>query len=198
MDKTKNVLKVITLVYSMSNLPEYPDNTQSLSAKERIALVESDKIRKSGQIAIALVLIGFALVFLGLYAFFKADDAFLSYLAVGMASLVFAGIGAAFAIFGLGRTVGRTPPTASLASSSSGQYARDNDVKNFTARVNYLKEELKNSIEEKSKVEAMQMNPDFKVLYLNLLDREISKTKRELAEAERQLQEMMNSPFYHN
>ena len=79
-----------------------------LTPAERIALVDSDETRKNGQIGIALGLIVFAMAFLSIYAFFKADAAFLTYMATGVLSLVFAGIGAAFAIFGLGRTVGST------------------------------------------------------------------------------------------
>lgn len=77
-----------------------------LTPAERIALVDSDRTRRNGQIGIALGLIIFAMAFLSIYAFFKADAAFLTYMATGVLSLVFAGIGAAFAIFGLGRTVG--------------------------------------------------------------------------------------------
>ncbi len=77
-----------------------------LTPAERIALVDQDRVRRNGQIAIAITLIAFAMGFLAVYAFFKADTAFLTYMATGILSLVFAGIGAAFAIFGLGRTVG--------------------------------------------------------------------------------------------
>lgn len=77
-----------------------------LTPSERIALVDNDKVRKNAQIGIALSLIVFAMVFLIIYAFYYADSAFLTYMATGILSLIFAGIGAAFAIFGLGRTVG--------------------------------------------------------------------------------------------
>lgn len=79
-----------------------------LTPAERIALVDNDKVRRNGQIGIAIMLIVFAMAFLTAYAYLKADDAFLVYMATGILSLVFAGIGAAFAIFGLGRTVGST------------------------------------------------------------------------------------------
>ncbi len=85
----------------------YPDNTSSLSELERIELVKSDNIRRWGQIILSFILIGFALGFLAWYVLLKADDAFLNYVAVGMLSLIFGGIGAALAIYGLGRTVGR-------------------------------------------------------------------------------------------
>lgn len=81
---------------------------QPLTPAERIALVDNDAIRRIGQIGIAITLIAFALGFTAVYAFYKADDAFLTFMATGILSLVFAGIGAAFAIFGLGRTVGST------------------------------------------------------------------------------------------
>ncbi len=79
-----------------------------LTPAERIALVDQDKARRNGQIVIAITLIVFAMGFLAVYAFYKADAAFLAYMATGILSLVFAGIGAAFAIFGLGRTIGST------------------------------------------------------------------------------------------
>lgn len=79
-----------------------------LTPAERIALVQSDKARRYGQIIIAFILIGFSLGYLTYYSIYKADDAFLSYLGTGMLALVFAGIGAAYAIMGLGRTVGST------------------------------------------------------------------------------------------
>lgn len=79
-----------------------------LTPAERIALVDKDQVRRNGQIAISIGLIVFAMGFLAVYAYFKADDAFLTFMSTGILSLVFAGIGAAFAIFGLGRTVGST------------------------------------------------------------------------------------------
>ena len=79
-----------------------------LTPEQRIALVQKDRLRRYGQIAITFILIGFSLGFVAWYAFAKADDAFLSYMATGMLGVVFAGIGAAYAIMGLGRTVGST------------------------------------------------------------------------------------------
>lgn len=79
-----------------------------LTPGQRIALVEKDRARRLGQIAITFILIGFSLGFVAWYAYAKADDAFLSYMATGMLGVVFAGIGAAYAIMGLGRTVGST------------------------------------------------------------------------------------------
>jgi len=77
-----------------------------LTPAERIALVDKDRIRRIGQIILTFILIGFSLGFVAWFAFYKADGAFLSYMATGMLGVVFAGVGAAFAIMGLGRTVG--------------------------------------------------------------------------------------------
>jgi len=79
-----------------------------LTPAERIALVQSDKARRYGQIIIAFILIGFSLGYLTWFSIYKADETFLAYLGTGMLALVFAGIGAAYAIMGLGRTVGST------------------------------------------------------------------------------------------
>lgn len=81
---------------------------QPLTPSERIALVQNDRARRYGQIIIAFILIGFSLGYLTWFSIYKADGAFLSYLGTGMLALVFAGIGAAYAIMGLGRTVGST------------------------------------------------------------------------------------------
>jgi len=83
-------------------------STQNLSEKERIELVDKDRIRRIGQILITFLLIGFSLGFVAWFAYAKADEAFLSYMATGMLGVVFAGVGAAYAIMGLGRTVGST------------------------------------------------------------------------------------------
>ena len=77
-----------------------------LTPAERIALVDKDRIRRYGQIILTFILIGFSLGFVAWFAFYKADGAFLSYMATGMLGVVFAGVGAAYAIMGLGRTVG--------------------------------------------------------------------------------------------
>ncbi len=77
-----------------------------LTPAERIALVDKDRIRRYGQIVLTFILIGFSLGFVAWFALYKADGAFLSYMATGMLGVVFAGVGAAYAIMGLGRTVG--------------------------------------------------------------------------------------------
>jgi len=102
---------------------------QPLTPAERIALVESDKARRYGQIIIAFILIGFSLGYLTYYSIYKADDAFLSYLGTGMLALVFAGIGAAYAIMGLGRTVGSNnnpnPATIAAMMSIMGEFQKN-------------------------------------------------------------------------
>ena len=77
-----------------------------LSPSGRIKLVQKDRARRYGQIVITFLLIAFSIGFIAWYAMNKADDQFLLYMAVGMMALVFGGIGAAYAIMGLGRTVG--------------------------------------------------------------------------------------------
>ncbi len=88
-------------------LVDLPDHLEEISTAERMAIVQADKIRKYGQIAIALTLITSSLGYLAWYSAFKASDQFLETLAIAMMALVIAGMGAAYAIFGLGRTVGR-------------------------------------------------------------------------------------------
>ncbi|KKN75473.1 hypothetical protein LCGC14_0380940 [marine sediment metagenome] len=83
------------------------EHLEELSTAERMAIVKTDKVRKYGQISIALVLIISSLGYLAWYAAFKASNQFLETLAIAMMALVIAGMGAAYAIFGLGRTVGR-------------------------------------------------------------------------------------------
>jgi hypothetical protein len=84
-----------------------PDHLEEVSTEERIKLVEGDNTRRRGQLGIAFVLITFMLGYLTYYTVFLADEAFRAALAADMRVLVIMGIGAALAIFGLGRTVGR-------------------------------------------------------------------------------------------
>jgi len=84
-----------------------PEHLEEASTEERIQLVQDDRARRYGQIIMAFILVGFSIGFVVWYAVEKADTAFLNYMAVGLMSLVFAGVGAAYAIFGLGRTVAR-------------------------------------------------------------------------------------------
>ena len=79
-----------------------------LTPAERIALVQDDKTRRGFQIGIAVFIIAFGIGFLVWFVLTKADANFLNYMAVGVLALVFGGMGAAYAIFGLGRTVGST------------------------------------------------------------------------------------------
>ena len=84
-----------------------PEHLEEVSTAERIELVDGDNIRRTGQIVIAFILIGFMLGYLSWFLVFRADDSFLSDFASRMETLVIMGVGAALAIFGLGRTVGR-------------------------------------------------------------------------------------------
>lgn len=79
-----------------------------LTPAERIALVQNDKERRAFQIGIAVFIIAFGIAYLTWFVVFKADSNFLNYMAVGVLALIFGGMGAAYAIFGLGRTVGST------------------------------------------------------------------------------------------
>lgn len=70
-------------------------------------MVQGDSVRRWGQIIIAFVLIGSAIIYLGYYTIVLAEAEFKMALANDMRVLVIMGIGAALAIFGLGRTVGK-------------------------------------------------------------------------------------------
>lgn len=83
------------------------EDLEEVSTAERIGLVEGDSVRRWGQIIIAFILIGSAIGYLGYYTILVADSEFQESLAQDMRVLVIMGIGAALAIFGLGRTVGR-------------------------------------------------------------------------------------------
>jgi len=83
------------------------DHLEEVDTKERIELVQDDPIRRYGQLAIAFTLIGSMLGYLGWYTITQADGEFRLGLAEDMRVLVIMGIGAALAIFGLGRTVAR-------------------------------------------------------------------------------------------
>ncbi len=83
------------------------DHLEEVSTQERIDLVKNDGVRRWGQIIIAFILIGSAIGYLGYYSIVLADDSFQLELANEMKVLVIMGVGAALAIFGLGRTVGR-------------------------------------------------------------------------------------------
>ena len=88
-------------------MSENSDHLEELSTIERIALVQDDRVRKYGQLIMSFVFVGAMLGFLGWYAIAKADDEFLNMMAIGMYTLFAMAVGAALAIFGLGRTVGR-------------------------------------------------------------------------------------------
>ena len=86
---------------------EIPEHLEEVSTKERIELVKDSRIRENGQIAIALVLVAFVLGWSGFYLVYLADPVTQATAFTSMFTLLIAGAGAAFAIFGLGRTVGR-------------------------------------------------------------------------------------------
>lgn len=77
------------------------------STKERIKMVQNDSVRRWGQIIIAFLLIGSMMGYLGWYTITQADGEFRLSMAEDMRVLMIMGVGAALAIFGLGRTVGR-------------------------------------------------------------------------------------------
>lgn len=89
------------------NIVSENTNLEESSTKERIDLVNDDSVRRWGQIIVAFVLIFSAIIYLGYYALFVSDAEFKLSLAEDMRVLVIMGVGAALAIFGLGRTVGR-------------------------------------------------------------------------------------------
>ena len=83
------------------------DHLEEVSTKERINIVQDEPVRRYGQIIIAFILIGSMIGYLGWYTITQSDDAFKLGLAQDMRVLVIMGIGAALAMFGLGRTVAR-------------------------------------------------------------------------------------------
>lgn len=89
-------------------MSDIPKHLEEVSTKERIALVDNDRIRRLGQISIALILIGAMISYLFWYTLFAGDAEFKLAMANDMKVLLIMGVGAALAIFGLGRTVGRT------------------------------------------------------------------------------------------
>ena len=88
-----------------------PKHLEEVDTAERIALVQADKVRRLGQLILSFIFIGGMVVYLGWYTVFKADDAFQNMVAIGMYTLFAMGVGAALAIFGLGRTVSRKRST---------------------------------------------------------------------------------------
>lgn len=84
-----------------------PSDLEEVSTAERIELVKQDNVRRYGQIVIAFILIGGMMGYLAYYTITQSDPAFKLELASDMKVLLIMGVGAALAIFGLGRTVGR-------------------------------------------------------------------------------------------
>lgn len=89
------------------NIVSSKDNLASTKTR-LVDLVQGDVVRRWGQLIIAFVLIGTAVGYLGYYTIYLSDAEFQLALAEDMRVLVIMGMGAALAIFGLGRTVGKT------------------------------------------------------------------------------------------
>ena len=83
------------------------NHLEESSTKERIELVSGNRIRENGQIILSFLFVGAMLGYLGWYSITKADAEFQNMMVIGMYTLFSMGVGAALAIFGLGRTVGR-------------------------------------------------------------------------------------------
>jgi len=84
-----------------------PEHLEELSTKERIKLVRTNSVRIWGQIIIAFILIGGMMSYLAWYTITQSDAVFKLEMASDMKVLLIMGVGAALAIFGLGRTVGK-------------------------------------------------------------------------------------------
>lgn len=89
-------------------MPTKDEHLEEISSKERIQLVRNDSIRRWGQIVISFILIGAMIGYLGYFTVVLADAEFQKEIAQDMRVLLIMGIGASLAIFGLGRTVGRS------------------------------------------------------------------------------------------
>ena len=86
---------------------DIPDHLEEVSTKERIDLVSGSSVRENGQIVIAFILVAFVIGWSTYYLVEIADEVTQATAFTSMFTLLIAGAGAAFAIFGLGRTVGR-------------------------------------------------------------------------------------------
>ena len=91
----------------MSTENNNKDDLKERSSQEKIDLGQGDSFRRWWQLFIAFVRIGTAISYLTFDTVFVADEEFKLSLAQDMRVLVIMGVGAARAIFGLGRTVGR-------------------------------------------------------------------------------------------
>ena len=83
------------------------DHLEEISTAERIALVKSDNVRRWGQLIMSFMFVGGMMGYLVWYLVTQADGEFKEMVAIGMFTLASMAIGAALAIFGLGRTVAR-------------------------------------------------------------------------------------------
>ena len=94
-------------LYYYFNMSENTNHLEEFSTSERIALVQADAVRRWGQIIMSFIFIVAMIGYLGWYVVYHADDEFRNMMAIGMYTLFAMAVGAALAIFGLGRTVGR-------------------------------------------------------------------------------------------
>ncbi len=92
---------------TLQHMSAKEDHLEEVSTAERIALVQADSVRRWGQLIIAFLLIGSMIGYLGWFTITQADAEFKLSLAQDFRVLIIMGVGAALAIFGLGRTVGR-------------------------------------------------------------------------------------------
>lgn len=97
----------ICLIYRIFLLSSNSEHLEEVSTAERIDLVKADAVRRWGQIIMSFVFVTGMIAYLGWYLVYHADDEFRNMVAIGMYTLFAMAVGAALAIFGLGRTVGR-------------------------------------------------------------------------------------------
>jgi len=128
---------------------EIPEHLEEVSTKERIALVNNDNVRRWGQIIISFILIGFSLGYLTYFTIYVADAAFKVFMANAMLTLAIAGIGAAYAIFGLGRTVGRRSSNGSPGSTTVTIPPAPEIPDSFTNRDDELRDLIENQEEDR-------------------------------------------------
>lgn len=83
------------------------EHLEEVTTAERIALVQADAVRRWGQIIMSFIFVIGMIAYLGWFLVYHADDDFRNMVAIGMYTLFAMAVGAALAIFGLGRTVGR-------------------------------------------------------------------------------------------
>jgi len=129
-----------------------PEHLEEVSTKERITLVDNDKVRRIAQISIAIILIGSMIGYLFWYSIFEGDEGFRLSMANDMKVLLIMGVGAALAIFGLGRTVGRTNPINGISyrvGRDEEHEFRVNDKSIFKSKDDELRDLIENQEEDR-------------------------------------------------